>query len=106
MRKKKIYKRAYIDYKQLERELNKKVGEVNDLKVMQEYMKKTYNINITKVEDKCFVFNYKDMSLIITNNNPRELCQLFEVIMIYDEKGNVIKIIDFNDLEKEILKYE
>lgn len=112
MSDKQILKRAYIDYKQLERILYIDFGKTKDLQAVYNYIEcmsehKENKISFTNIylEDGFFDFNYKDMLLTISNFNVNDWVWLAESIEVYDENGILIKQIDFEDLEKEVLGY-
>ena len=110
----KILKRAYIDYKQLERKLSINIGDTDNIKKVYDYileLKGNDNtISMTNVDlDICeyFDFNYKDMCLTISKNNYRNVCKLAESIELWNDKETTyINTIDFDELEKLVLGYE
>lgn len=103
----KILKRAYIDYKQLERKLNIDLGDTADLEKAYNYINDLRETSFTNVDlevAEYFDFNYKDMCLTISKNNYRNVCKLAESIELWNDKENsYINTIDFEDLEKMIL---
>lgn len=105
-----IKKRAYIDYKQLERQLNIDIGDTEDIVKVYNYIDDLRGVSFTNVDlenDKYFDFNYKDMCLTISKDNMRNVCKLTESIELWNDKENTyIGTFDFNDLEKEVLGYE
>lgn len=105
-----IKKRAYIDYKQLERQLNIDIGDTEDIRKMYDYIDDLRGANFTNVDlevEEYFDFNYKDMCLTISKNNMRNVCKLTESIELWNDKENTyIGTFDFDDLEKEVLGYE
>lgn len=106
----KILKRAYIDYKQLERKLNIDIGDTDNIKKVYDYMSNLREVSMTNVDlDICdyFDFNYKDMCLTISKNNYRNVCKLAESIELWNDKETkYINTIDFEELEKLVLDYE
>ena len=110
----KILKRAYIDYKQLERKLSIDIGDTDNIKKVYDYIlelkRNDDTIGMTNVDlDICeyFDFNYKDMCLTISKNNYRNVCRLAESIELWnDNKTTYINTIDFEELEKLVLGYE
>lgn len=105
-----IKKRAYIDYKQLERKLAIDLGDTKDLEKVYNYiddLKGTSFTNVNLEVGEYFDFNYKDMCLTISKNNYRNVCKLTESIELWNDKEETyIGTFDFEDLEKEVLGYE
>lgn len=112
----KILRRAYIDYKQLERLLDIEFGETADLNAVYEYIKRLsdlkhlgYHIDFTNVdiEEGYFDFNYNDMCLTISVYNTRLIVKLADSIEIWNDKeSSYLAEFDFDSLEKLILGYE
>lgn len=105
-----IKKRAYIDYKQLERKLAIDLGDTEDLEKVYNYINDLRGTSFTNVNlevGEYFDFNYKDMCLTISKNNYRNVCKLTESIELWNDKEETyIGTFDFEDLEKEVLGYE
>lgn len=105
-----IKKRAYIDYKQLERKLAIDLGDTEDLEKVYNYIDDLRGTSFTNVNlevGEYFDFNYKDMCLTISKNNYRNVCKLTESIELWNDKEETyIGTFDFEDLEKEVLGYE
>lgn len=111
-REMKILTRVYVDYKQLERQLNIDFGDTYNIEKVYEYMedmsKNNRTISFTNVDLDLgyFDFYYNDMLLTISKYNKREVCKLGENIIIYDDENAIdFEEIDFNDLEKIIFGY-
>lgn len=108
----KILKRAYIDYKQLERQLNIDIGDTEDIKKVYNYINECVRgTNMTNVDlevQEYFDFNYKDMCLTISkSNNIRRVCKLSDSIELWnDNETSYINTIGFEDLEKIVLGYD
>ena len=106
----KILKRAYIDYKQLERQLSIDIGDTDNIKKVYDYMSGLREVSFTNVDldfDEYFDFNYKDMCLTISKNNRRNVCKLADSVELWNDKGtNYINTIGFGELEKVVLGYE
>lgn len=100
----KILKRAYIDYRQLERKLSIDLGDTKDLEKAYNYINDLKGASFTNVDlevGEYFDFNYKDMCLTISKNNYRGVCKLAESIELWNDKENkYINTILFEDLEK------
>lgn len=105
----KVLKRAYIDYKQLERKLAIDLGDTEDLQKAYNYINDLRETSFTNVDlevEEYFDFNYKDMCLTISKNNYRNVCKLAESIELWNDKENTyIDTILFEDLEKIVLGY-
>lgn len=106
-----VKKRAYIDYKQLERKLLRKFGmNYIDIKQVYDYInnmsKYNKSINFTNVDLKegYFDFNYNDMCLTISKYNEREVYLLSDSIELWNNES-LIGNIGFEELEKEVLSY-
>lgn len=107
----KILKRAYIDYKQLERQLYTDIGDTDNISKVYDYFKNYVRgasfTNIDLEVGEYFDFNYKDMCLTISKNNIREVCRLADSIELWNDKENTyINTIGFEELEKVVLGYE
>lgn len=98
-----IYKRAYIDYKQLERQLAIDIGETTNIKEVYDYVGQLPTVSFIDVDLDYgyFDFNYKDMCLTISTFNNRGIVRLAESIDLWDN-GCLLDVIDFNDLERKI----
>lgn len=110
----KILLRAYIDYKQLERELYLDFGETKDIQAVYNYIKELaeqtqfYHIDFVEVnlQEGYFDFNYNDMVLTISMYNRRNIVMLCDTIDVWNDKeDNLIGEFDFNTLEKIIFGY-
>ena len=101
-----LLKRCYIDYRQLERHLYNNIGYESSIYVAYNFVEKL-GVEFTNIELKegFFDFYYKDMLLTISTFNRTKNARLLDVIEIYDNIG-LVKIIEYNDLEKEVLCYE
>lgn len=101
-----LFKKCYIDYRQLERHLYNNIGYESSIYVAYNFIEKL-KVEFTNVELKegFFDFYYKDMLLTISNFNRTKNARLLDVIEIYDNVG-LVKILEFNDLEKEVFDYE
>lgn len=106
----KVLKRAYIDYKQLERQLNIDIGDTEDIRKMYDYIDDLRGASFTNVSlevGEYFDFNYKDMCLTISKNNYRNVCKLAESVELWNDKEETyIDTILFEDLEKIVLGYD
>ena len=106
----KILKRAYIDYKQLERKLSIDIGDTDNITKVYNYMSDLREVSFTNVDlnvSEYFDFNYKDMCLTISKNNYRNVCRLAESIELWnDNETSYINTIGFEELEKLVLGYE
>ena len=107
----KIFKRAYIDYKQLERQLSIDIGDTDNIFKVYDYFKNYINnisfTNVSLIVGEYFDFNYKDMCLTISKNNIRGVCRLADSIELWNDKENTyIDTIGFEELEKVVLGYE
>ena len=106
----KVLKRAYIDYKQLERQLNIDIGDTGDIRKVYDYIDDLRGASFTNVSlevGEYFDFNYKDMCLTISKNNYRNVCKLTESIELWNDKEETyIDTLDFDDLEKIVLGYD
>ena len=107
--KEKLFRKAYIDYKQLERFLSIDLGDSHDIEKAYNYIKdmsernKTISFTNVDLDLGYFDFYYYDMLLTISTYNKREVCKLAESIIIYDRYDNDYEI-DFNDLERKVFK--
>ena len=105
-----IKKRAYIDYKQLERQLNIDIGDTEDIRKVYDYIDDLRGASFTNVSlevGEYFDFNYKDMCLTISKNNYRNVCKLAESVELWNDKEETyIDTLDFDDLEKIVLGYD
>lgn len=101
-----LLKKCYIDYKQLERTLYNNIGYDSSIYVAYNFVAKM-DVEFTNVEltDGFFDFYYKDMLLTISTFNRTKHARLLDVIEIYDNVG-LVKILEYNDLEKEVFNYE
>lgn len=100
-----IYKRAYIDYRQLERQLTIDIGETTNIKEVYDYIGQLPNVSFTNVDLDYgyFDFNYKDMCLTISTFNNRGVVRLAESIELWDDENEcLLDVIDFNDLERKM----
>lgn len=111
-REMKILTRVYVDYKQLERQLNIDFGDTYNIEKVYEYIedmsKNNRTISFTNVDLDLgyFDFYYNDMLLTISKYNKREVCKLGEDIIIYDdENATDFDEMDFEELEKIVLGY-
>lgn len=106
----KILKRAYIDYKQLERKLSIDLGDTEDLEKAYDYINDLRETSFTNVDlevGEYFDFNYKDMCLTISKNNYRNVCKLAESVELWNDKEETyVGTLDFDDLEKIVLDYD
>ena len=101
-----LFKKCYVDYRQLERHLYNNIGYESSIYVAYNFIEKL-GVEFTNIELKdCFFdFYYKDMLLTISTFNRTKNARLLDVIEVYDNIG-LVKILEFNDLEKEVLGYE
>ena len=101
-----LLKKCYVDYRQLERTLYNNIGYESSIYVAYNFIEKL-KVEFTNVELKegFFDFYYKDMLLTISNFNRTKNARLLDTIEIYDSIG-LVKILEFNDLEKEVFDYE
>lgn len=101
-----LFKKCYIDYKQLERHLYNNIGYESSIYVAYNFIEKL-GVEFTNIElkDGFFDFYYKDMLLTISTFNRTKNARLLDTIEIYDSVG-LVKILEFNDLEKEVFDYE
>lgn len=111
--KMKILRRAYIDYRQLERQLYIDFGNTNNLEEVYEYIEniirydKSSNNYIGTLNEDYFDFTYRNMDLSVSLGNRASLVRLCENIEIWDNTRSVmVADIDFNELEKMVLGYE
>jgi hypothetical protein len=107
----KILRRAYIDYRQLERKLSIDIGDTDNIFKVYDYFKNYISgISFTNIDlevGEYFDFNYKDMCLTISKNNYRNVCKLAESIELWNDKETTyINTICFEELEKLVLGYE
>ena len=106
----KVLKRAYIDYKQLERQLNIDIGDTEDIRKVYDYIDDLRGASFTNVSlevGEYFDFNYKDMCLTISKNNYRNVCKLAESVELWNDKEETyVGTLDFDDLEKIVLGYD
>ena len=102
-----LFKKCYIDYKQLERKLYNNIGYESSIYVAYNFIEKLKDVEFTNIElkDGFFDFYYKDMLLTISDFNRTKNARLLDTIEIYDSIG-LVKILEFEDLEKEVLDYE
>ncbi len=109
-----ILKRAYIDYKQLERQLNIDFGDTRDLRAVYDYIdemrkyNKTIGFTNVDLEEGYFDFNYNDMCLTISVYNKAEYVRLSDGIEIWNNEklSLLVGLIEFNELEKIVLGYD
>ena len=101
-----LFKKCYIDYRQLERHLYNNIGYESSIYVAYNFIEKL-GVEFTNIElkDGFFDFYYEDMLLTISNFNRTKNARLLDTIEIYDSVG-LVKILEFNDLEKEVFDYE
>ena len=101
-----LFKKCYIDYMQLERHLYNNIGYESSIYVAYNFIEKL-GVEFTNIElkDGFFDFYYEDMLLTISNFNRTKNARLLDTIEIYDSVG-LVKILEFNDLEKEVFDYE
>ena len=102
-----LFKKCYIDYKQLERKLYNNIGYESSIYVAYNFIEKQKGVEFTNIElkDGFFDFYYNDMLLTISDFNRTKNARLLDTIEIYDSVG-LVKILEYEDLEKEVLSYE
>ncbi len=109
----KILKKAYVDYRQLERKLSIDFGDTHDIEKVYKYIEKmaedNVSISFTNVDLDLgyFDFYYNDMLLTISTNNRREVVKLSGDITISNlEEFYDIDTLDFEELEKLVFGIE